>query len=129
MTDVTVYPFKDGPVTVLGPECIMQGEVISYQGENYYTEEAAAAKRAEDQCAATGHVWEILEEVGHGPTEVMCTRCTTARRVLSLDDSRKYSELRHAAADLRLACQETGNPVVPTQVAEAIKRVCDLGTS
>lgn len=30
------YPRKDGPYTMLGPECFTDGDVISYKGENYY---------------------------------------------------------------------------------------------
>lgn len=32
------FPFKDGDVLILGPECFISEDkkVISYQGENYY---------------------------------------------------------------------------------------------
>lgn len=122
------YPYDEGNMTILGPEVFSDGQgAISHQGENYYTLERASILMAEIECAAHGHTWEVIEEVANGPVEVVCTRCTTARRVLDLDDSRRYTALRAAALDLRAACNETGNPVVPTPVAEAIKSVCDLG--
>lgn len=38
-----------------------------------------------------------------------------------------YRELRQAARNLRRACNDTGNPVVPAAVAEAIARITALG--
>lgn len=53
----------------------------------------------------------------------------TARRLqaekIELRD--EIEQLREAARALRRACNDTGNPVVPTPVAEAIKVICDLG--
>lgn len=32
------YPYEEGDVTVIGPECFTDGQIISYQGENYISQ-------------------------------------------------------------------------------------------
>lgn len=47
------YPVSDGPFTTLGPECFTDGNVISYQGENYYRACAHQVTQNDDGSGST----------------------------------------------------------------------------
>ena len=52
---------------------------------------------AREECAANGHDWEVIEEVGTGPTQLLCARCGKALTTVAEEGFLRAST---AAADV-----------------------------